>query len=106
MGSQWLWGDLGFIPGLGRSPGEGKGYSLQYSGLENSMDSIGHGFAMSRTQLSDFTIITVNRVYFLKTVSHYHTTIAYNMLHRYTSAILLFKKENNILNILVYLSSG
>ena len=29
--------DLGSIPGLGRSPGEGKGYPLQYSGLENSM---------------------------------------------------------------------
>ena len=33
-------GDLGSIPGLGRSPGEGKGYPLQYSGLENSMDCI------------------------------------------------------------------
>ena len=32
-------GDLGSIPGLGRSPGEGKGYPFQYSGLENSMDS-------------------------------------------------------------------
>ena len=32
-------GDLGSIPGLGRSPGEGKGYPLQYSGLENSMDT-------------------------------------------------------------------
>ena len=31
-------GDLGSIPGLGRSPGEGNGYPLQYSGLENSMD--------------------------------------------------------------------
>ena len=31
-------GDLGLIPELGRSPGEGKGYPLQYSGLENSMD--------------------------------------------------------------------
>ena len=31
-------GNLGSIPGLGRSPGEGKGYPLQYSGLENSMD--------------------------------------------------------------------
>ena len=30
-------GDLGMIPGLGRSPEEGKGYPLQYSGLENSM---------------------------------------------------------------------
>ena len=36
-------GDLGLIPRLGRSPGEGKGYPLQYSGLENSMDSIVHG---------------------------------------------------------------
>ena len=31
-------GDLGSIPGLGRFPGEGKGYPFQYSGLENSMD--------------------------------------------------------------------
>ena len=36
-------GDLGSIPGLGRSTGEGTGYSLQYSGLENSMDCIPHG---------------------------------------------------------------
>ena len=33
-------GDLGSIPGLGRSPGEGKGYPFQYSGLENSMDCV------------------------------------------------------------------
>ena len=38
-------GDLGLIPGLGRSPGEGKGYLLQYSGLENSMDCMDHGVA-------------------------------------------------------------
>ena len=36
-------GDLGSIPGLGRTPGEGNGYPLQYSGLENSMDYIVHG---------------------------------------------------------------
>ena len=36
-------GDLSLIPGLGRSPGEGNGYPLQYSGLEDSMDSIVHG---------------------------------------------------------------
>ena len=47
-------GDLGSIPGLGRSPGEGKGYPLQYSGLENFMDYIAHGVAKSRTQLSNF----------------------------------------------------
>ena len=34
-------GDVGLVPGLGRSPGEGKGYPLQYSGLENSMDGSG-----------------------------------------------------------------
>ena len=42
-------GDLGSIPGLGRSPGEKKGYPLQYSGLENSMDCIVHGVAKSLT---------------------------------------------------------
>ena len=36
-------GDLGLIPELGRSPGEGNGYLLQYSGLENPMVFIGHG---------------------------------------------------------------
>ena len=38
-------GNLGLIPGLGRFPGEGKGYPLEYSGLENSVDSIVHGIA-------------------------------------------------------------
>ena len=47
-------GDLGLIPGLGRSHGEGKAYPLQYSGLENSMNCIVHGVAESGTQLSDF----------------------------------------------------
>ena len=42
-------GDLGSIPGLGRSPGEVNGYPLQYSGLENSMDCVVHGVAKSRT---------------------------------------------------------
>ena len=47
-------GDLGSIPGLGRSPGEGKGYLLQYSDLQNSMDYIVHGVVKSRTWLSNF----------------------------------------------------
>ena len=46
-------GELDLIPGLGRSPGEGKGYPLQYSGLENSMDCIVHGVAKSQTRLRD-----------------------------------------------------
>ena len=44
----------GFSPWVARSPGEGKGYPLQYSGLENSMDCIVHGVAKSWTRLSDF----------------------------------------------------
>ena len=47
-------GDMGLIPGLGRSPGGGKGYLLQYSSLENSMDCIVHGVAKSQTRLSGF----------------------------------------------------
>ena len=39
--------DLASIPGLRRSPGEGKGYLFQYSGLENSMDCMVHGVAKS-----------------------------------------------------------
>ena len=42
-------GDLGSVPGLGRSPGEGKGYPLQYSGLEDSMDCMVHMVEKSQT---------------------------------------------------------
>ena len=40
---------MAILTGLGRSPGKGKGYPLQYSGLENSMDCLVHGVAKSRT---------------------------------------------------------
>ena len=43
-------GDLGSIPGLGRSPGKGNSYSLQYSGLENPMDCIVQGVTKSWTR--------------------------------------------------------
>ena len=46
-------GKLGLIPRLEKSPGEGNGYPLQYSALENSMDYIVHGVAKSPTRLSD-----------------------------------------------------
>ena len=55
-------GDLSLIPGLGRSPEEGKGYPLQCSGLENSMDCIVHGVTKSLIWLSSilsfFSIVT------------------------------------------------
>ena len=47
-------GDLGSTPGLGRSPGEGKGYPFQYSGLENSTDCVVYEVAKSWMRLSDF----------------------------------------------------
>ena len=56
-------GDLGLIPELGRSPGERKGYPLQYSGLKNSMNCIVYGVAKSQTRLSDF---------------HFSLTVAFN----------------------------
>ena len=57
-------GDLGLIPGSGRSPGEGNGNPLQYSCLENSMDkgawwATVHGVTKSRTQLNTFTFTSV-----------------------------------------------
>ena len=92
-------GDLGLIPGLGRSPGEGKGYPLQYSGLENSMDCIVHGVAKSWTELSDFhftllhfahpymttgkTIALSRRTFVGKVIS-----LLFNMLSRFIIAFL------------------
>ena len=57
-------GDLGSVPGLGRSPGEGKGYPLQYSGLENSMDCVVHEVAKSQTQLSYFNFIQIYNLWY------------------------------------------
>ena len=57
-------GELGLILELGRSPGEGNGNPLQYSCLENTMDTEArratvHGVAKSRTRLSDFTSLDI-----------------------------------------------
>ena len=55
-------GDLGSIPGLGRSPREGNSYPLQYSGLENSMDCIIQGVAKSQTGPRDFHFHSINEI--------------------------------------------
>ena len=60
-------GGLGSILGMGRSPGEGNGYPLQYSGLENSMDYTVHEVTKSQTQLSNFP-------FFPSTQSRYMTS--------------------------------
>ena len=62
-------GDLGSIPGLGRSPGEGNGNPLQYSCLENPTDrgawqATVHGVPKSRTRLSDFTFSFIEGGFF------------------------------------------
>ena len=61
-------GDLGSIPGLGRSPGDGNGNPLQYSCLENPMDrgawwAIVHGVTKSRTRLGAFTFTFFHSAY-------------------------------------------
>ena len=60
-------GDLGSIPGLGRSPGKGKGYPLQYFGLKNSMDCIVHGSQRVSHRWATFTF----------TCKTWHSLIAY-----------------------------
>ena len=84
-------GDLGFIPGLERSLREGKGYPLQYSGLENSMDCIVHGVTKSWTRLSDFhfhvrnspkletTQMVINRRVDQRIVIYYIHTVEYSL---------------------------
>ena len=71
-------GDLGLIPGLGRYPGEGKGYPLQYSGLENSMDCIVHGVTESQTRLSDLHTHTshITSVFFSLSFTTYPIALA------------------------------
>ena len=72
-------GDLGSVPGLGRSPGEGKGYPLQYSGLENSRDYIVHGVTKSRTRLSNFHF--QNRKFpLLRALSTEHNKLIYTKI--------------------------
>ena len=59
-------GDLGSIPGLGRCPGEGEVYPLQYTGLENSKDCIIHGVAKSWTWLSNFHLLCWHKMWLKK----------------------------------------
>ena len=72
-------GDLGSIPGLGRSPGDGNGDPLQYSCLENPMDggawqATVHGVAKSWTRLSDFTFfLSFFTLYGLPGLTFMHT---------------------------------
>ena len=85
-------GDLGSIPGLGRSSGEGKGYPLQYSGLENSMDCIVHGIPKSWTRLSDFhfhfTLLLTPNTFYVFIVTIY--IFIYCILMNYFIVLVIF----------------
>ena len=54
-------GDLGLIPGWGRSPGEGKGYPLQHSGLENSMDSIVSPWGHKESDTTELLVLSLSK---------------------------------------------
>ena len=84
--------DLGSIPGLERSPGEGKGYPPQYSGLENSMDPTVHGITKSQTQaqLSD--------LHFIKASSNN----SFAFLHSFLLEMVLISASYTLLWMSVY----
>ena len=69
-------GDLGSIPGLGRSPGEGKGYPLQYSGLENSMECIVHGAAIISSLLMIYLVCDTGGAQSLKAEAKFKSGLA------------------------------
>ena len=73
--SAYSTGDLGSTLGLGRSPGEGKGYPLQYFDLENSIDCIVHGVANSWTRLSDFHFLVIYMVFLLQMKQNLETSL-------------------------------
>ena len=94
--------DAGSIPGLWRSPGEGKGYPLQYSGLENSMDCIVHGVAKSRTLLSNFhTIYIYIHTFFFRYILFYlyFLLLDYMFFYIYENIYIFFFRSFSIICI-------
>ena len=71
-------GNLGLIPGLGRSSGEGNGYPFQYSGLENFMGSIVHGITKSQTRLNNFHFHFFRIIYIYECVWEEKNNIMYS----------------------------
>ena len=90
-------GDLGSIPWLGRSPGEGQGYPLQYSDLENSTDCIVHGVTKSQTRLSDFLF---QRFYqqSVSTVSNQHLNSTYEITFQSYHSFFMVTPWENVKN--------
>ena len=88
-------GDLGSIPGLGRAPGEGKGYPRQYSHLENSMDCIVRGVTKSWTQPSNslsLSLVHAQIHNYSHTHMYTHTHTLYNHLLMWTSFYTIYSR--------------
>ena len=88
-------GDLGLFPGLGRSPGEGKGHSLQYSGLENSMDCMVHGVAKCQAQLSTehkHSFYIVLAFYHRKHQKQFHRDISQETYSEYHACVYVLSR--------------
>ena len=86
-------GDPSSISGSGRSAGEGKGYPLQYSGLENSMDRIVHRITKSQTQL---TSLHLNKLWYIQMEYYVVIKNSYKGLHLLMNRfhdILLHKRK-------------
>ena len=111
-------GDLGLTPGLGRSPGEGKGNPLQYSGLENSMDYIDHGVSKThnweiillhtsgfKESSNLFSKVTV-QLYISISSSFYQESLSFlwEMICQFLFIIPTFILLNLFLNILLSLT--
>ena len=99
-------GDLGLIPGLGRSPGEGKGYPLQYSGMENSMDSqrVGHNWTTLTSSLLYGPTLTSIHDYWKKKHSFDYIdfvskimSLLFNTLSRFDIAFLPRSKHLSVI---------
>ena len=91
-------GDLGLISGLGRSPGEGKGYPLQYSGLENSMDCIVHGVSCKESDTTEqLSLHFIMKLVHWDTYFEYLNSINENAMlcHRMLS-IMLFQCRKKV----------
>ena len=98
-------GDLGSIPGLGRFPGEGKGYPLQYSCLENSMDCVVYGVAKSWTQLSDLHF-TLNRTLIIFDKQSVQTWIDMSHNNEFNNDFMLITFYFHLLKKLFYFITG
>ena len=99
-------GDLDSTPGLGRSPGEGNSYLLQYSGLENSVDSVVQGVTKSQTRLSNVHFQPSRN----KTVSlsiWFYIKSDFERTHEATFCLLFsFSDEKNEFILMFYMKLG